>query len=180
MNADSRHPSRGFTLIEVLVALAIIALGLVAVFGQMSQSATAATRLRDKTLAHWVALNKITELRLSGQYPGVGTQSDNVEMARLRWRYEVKISETEGDYLRRAEVAVSLADEPARPLAIAVGFIAQPTAGQGAGPSALDWSLPNPDEVGSGTGSPNPNPNANPNPNPTPPPTGGNEAGNEQ
>lgn len=140
----SRHTgsARGFTLIEVLVALAIIAFGLVAVFGQMGQSATAANRLRDKTLAEWVALNRIAEIRLSGQYPGVGTQSDDVEMADVRWRYEVRISETEGNYLRRADVSVARADAPDRPVVTVVGFIAQPapTVTTGSG-----WPLLGPD-----------------------------------
>ena len=45
---------RGFTLLEVLVALVIVGLGMIAVFGQISQSLTATARLRDKTLATWV------------------------------------------------------------------------------------------------------------------------------
>jgi general secretion pathway protein I len=164
--------SRGFTLIEVLVALAIIAFCLVAVFGQMSQSATAAIRLRDKTLAQWVALNQITEARLTNQYPGPGsTKSDDVEMAGQRWHYEVNFSKAgDVEYMRRADVTVSLASEPNRPLALAVGFIEQPK------PNPLPttkWE----DPAASGSGvnpnpNPNPNPSPNPNPNPpTPPPT---------
>ena len=161
--------ARGFTLIEVLVALAIIAFGLIAVFGQVSQTATAALRLRDKTLAQWVALNKITELRLTGQYPRAGsTDSDDVEMAGVRWHYEVKFSEA-GDvtYMRRADVTVSLADDRTRPIAQAVGFIEEPKPVQATMPST-NWS-----RMASGlpAGGANPNPSPNPNPNPTPTPT---------
>jgi general secretion pathway protein I len=142
MRSSCADHAGGFTLIEVLVALAIIAFGLVAVFGQMGQSATAANRLRDKSLAGWVALNRIAELRLAGQYPGVGTQSDEVEMADVRWRYEVRISETEGDYLRRADVSVARADAPDRPVVTVVGFIARPT------PPAAGGSWPRLDQDG--------------------------------
>jgi general secretion pathway protein I len=113
----------GFTLVEVLVALAIVALGLIGVFAQVSQSATSANRLRDKTLADWVALNTLTDLRLSGVFPKVGTTSDDVDMADTKWHWEMKVSETEG--LRRADVTVSLAETPDRPLAIASGFVTQ-------------------------------------------------------
>jgi len=138
MNADHGR-ERGFTLIEVLVALAIVAFGLVAVFGQLSQSATSAIRLREKTLASWVALNQITEMRLAGQFPAVGSRSDDVEMANRKWHYEVRISETEGDYLRRADVSVAAAEDPARPIATAVGFLARPP--QTAGIAATGWPL---------------------------------------
>lgn len=183
MSADRHSYGRGFTLIEVLVALVIVALGLIAVFGQMSQSATAAGRLRDKTLASWVAMNKITELRLSGEYPGVGTRSDNVEMANQRWHYEIQISETEGNYLRRADVTVAFADEPNRPLATAVGFLAQPSAGQGPGPTGTGWPLIAAEDQLTGAATPPPRETTTPAPSPTPVPApdeGGEPAGAEQ
>ena len=100
-------------MLEVLVALAIIGFGLIAAFGQLNQAARSAATLRDRTLAHWIAMDKVTELRLSGAYPEPGTQSDDVEMANKRWHYEIAISKTEGDKIRRADVRVALADEPA-------------------------------------------------------------------
>ncbi len=166
MNAD-RH-RRGFTLIEVLVALAIVAFGLIAVFGQMSQTATAAFRLRDKTLASWVAHNKVTELRLSGEYPGVGTQSDDVEMANRRWHYEIKISKTEGDYLRRADVTVAFAEEPNRPLATVVGFLAQPSRNSAPGPAATGWPRITEEDLLTGALAPTPTPTPTPVPDPDP------------
>ena len=57
---------RGFTLIEVLVALAIVAIGMAAVLGTLTSSANTVVYLRDKTFANWVALNQIAQLRLSG------------------------------------------------------------------------------------------------------------------
>lgn len=142
MKVPEQSRARGFTLVEVLVALAIVAFGLVAVFGQLTQSATAANRLREKTLAEWVAIDRITEMRLSGQYPAVGRQSDEIEMANLRWRYQIEITETEGNYMRRADVTVSYSDDPTRPIATAVGFIGQPLTIAGARPGL---PLPGPD-----------------------------------
>lgn len=145
MIPEAVRGARGFTLIEVLVALAIIAFGLIAVFGQLSQSATAAGRLRDKTLAHWVAMNTLTELRLLGEFPAVGTQSDDVEMANVRWRYEIRVSETASDALRRADVTVAFEDDPDRPVATLVGFLPRPAQGGGLVAAGAGWPLISPD-----------------------------------
>ncbi len=84
MTESVRQP--GFTLLEVLVALVIVALGLMAAFGQVNQSLTVSSRLRDKTLAHWIASNEMTRMRLLADFPAIGTRSDEVEMARTNWR----------------------------------------------------------------------------------------------
>ncbi|KAA0209437.1 MAG: type II secretion system protein GspI [Proteobacteria bacterium] len=164
MNHERPQRLHGFTLIEVMVALAIVAFGLIAVFGQLNQSATAVTRLRDRSFAHWVAMNRIVELRLAGGFPAVGTRSDDVEMANQRWHYQVKISATEDDRLRRVDVTVSPADRQGRPLATAVGFLTetpQPTAPPGA---ASGWPLLSIDGQSEAP------------PVAAPPPTGSNEA----
>jgi general secretion pathway protein I len=121
-----RPAATGFTLIEVLVALAIVGLGLIAVFGQVSQSVTTATRLRDKTLADWIAVDRITELRLTGDFPAIGTRSDDVDMANTKWRYSVKVSATEVADIRRADVSVGFAENPDRPLVTVAGFLVSP------------------------------------------------------
>lgn len=103
---------RGFTLLEVLVALVIVALGLIAAFGQVNQTLTTTSRLRDKTLAHWVAMNEMTRLRLLGEFPAIGSSSDEVEMARMTWRYTIKVVKTPMESLRRVDISVSFADRP--------------------------------------------------------------------
>jgi general secretion pathway protein I len=169
MSADSLIHRRGFTLIEVLVALAIVALGLIGVFGQISQTASAATRLRDKTLASWVALNKLTELRLQGAFPRVGTSSGDDEMANTKWHWEMTVSETDGKILRRADIAVSFADKPDRAVASVSGFLVQKSAQQPPGTGTV-WG-------GGAAGSQNaaapkaPAPGSTPPPAPPPPPT---------
>lgn len=122
--AEARHG--GFTLLEVLVALVIVALGLLAAFGQVNQTLTASSRLRDKSIAHWVAVNEMTRLRLLGQFPDIGSSSDEVEMARANWRYTVKVVKTELDVLRRVDISVAFADRPESVVTTLTGFLGRP------------------------------------------------------
>lgn len=127
--------SRGFTLLEVLVALAIVGLGLIAVFGQLNQSLLAASRLRENTFAYWIGLDRITELRIAGEFPGVGERSDRLEMAGVEWRYTMKFSEVGFENFRRVDVTVSYADTPDRPLATVTGFLGRSPGDTVAGPT---------------------------------------------
>jgi prepilin-type N-terminal cleavage/methylation domain-containing protein len=65
-----RQRSRGFTLVEVLVALVVVALGLAALMVAVQGAARTSGYLRDKTLAQWIALNRITEVRLTANKSG--------------------------------------------------------------------------------------------------------------
>jgi general secretion pathway protein I len=104
----------GFTLIESVVALIIVALGMMAVFTQLNQFAMTAVFVQQKTLASWIASNRLTELSIQNQWPEIGTEEDEVEFAGYLWRYEVEISATDVDNLRRADVFVYLEDQPER------------------------------------------------------------------
>ncbi|MEZ5566391.1 MAG: type II secretion system minor pseudopilin GspI [Gammaproteobacteria bacterium] len=131
----------GFTLLEVLVALVIVALGLMAAFGQVNQALTATSRLRDKSFAHWIALNEMTRLRLLGEFPAVGSRSDNVEMARVTWRYTIKVAKTDLGAIRRIDISVAFADKPQAVISTLTGFLGQPPPTQpAANPGAgVDW-----------------------------------------
>jgi general secretion pathway protein I len=116
----------GFTLLEVLVALVIIGLGMMAVFDQLNQMLMTAARLRDKTFANWIAVDRITELQVNGEYPRVGDRSDQIDMARAEWAYTIKISQVPNMELRRVDVTVSFVDTPQDILAEVAGFVAPP------------------------------------------------------
>lgn len=136
----------GFTLLEVLVALVIVALGLMAAFGQVNQSLTTATILRDKTFAHWVALDQITRLRLMEQLPPLGDSSDELEMARTRWLYKIKISKADSDALRVVDVSVALSDRPENILSSLTGIVGTPPPPPATGPNAIgnNWKAMEP------------------------------------
>src|SRR5512139_235898 len=101
---------RGFTLIEVLAALVIVALGMLGVIEAVTQTARNGTYLRDKTLAHWIAMNLITERRLLANAPEVSKSSDEVEFAGQRWRWTMVVTQTQVDSLRRMDVSVRRAE----------------------------------------------------------------------
>jgi general secretion pathway protein I len=81
--------ARGFTLIEVLVALVIVAFGVGAVLSALSSSAVNVSALREKTLAQWVALNQIADVRLNLQAPQPGTSEGDVKnFANGNWHWQ--------------------------------------------------------------------------------------------
>jgi general secretion pathway protein I len=77
--ARGAAPVRGFTLIEVLVALVIVAFGMAAVLAALSSAADNIGALREKTLAQWVALNQVADVRLNLQPPQTGTSEGDVK-----------------------------------------------------------------------------------------------------
>ncbi len=141
--ADRLHGSggrvRGFTLIEVLAALVIVALGMLGVIEAVTQSTRNGTYLREKTLAHWIALNVITEQRLKPEPPPVTESSGDVEFAGQRWRWSMQVTQTQVTRLRRMDVSVRPADAPdSSALATVTGFYGSAIGAAGGG--RLDWS----------------------------------------
>ena len=131
--------AKGFTLVEVLIALAVASLGLSAVLAMGTQSIDTSRSLRDRTLALYVGLNEITELRLSGEFPDPGRSNGETEMADRLWRWEYVISETGVESLRRIDVAVSLADQPDQVIRNVSGFIGEPVP---PGAANMAWTVP--------------------------------------
>jgi general secretion pathway protein I len=84
---------RGFTLLEVLIALAIVALSVGALLGTVTSSASSISYLKDKTLAEWVALNRLTEIRIAKIMPDPGKRNGSAEMAGMRWQWEEEVGE---------------------------------------------------------------------------------------
>jgi general secretion pathway protein I len=118
-----RH--RGFTLVEVMVALAIIALSLTAIAAKMSRMIDTSNSMRERTYASWIAQNKITELRLANVIPEVSTTSGDVEYADQTWRWRAVVSESGIENLFRVDVEVLYADGDAV-IRKVTGFIGEP------------------------------------------------------
>ncbi len=125
MKTSKRGTSSGFTLIEVMVAMAIAALGLAAVAASVSQMIDAGTAMQQRTYASWIAQNKITEMRLENITPDVSESSGDTIYANREWTWQARISETGVENLFRVDVQVGLAggDENIRTV---TGFIGEP------------------------------------------------------
>jgi len=142
--------SGGFTLIEVVVAMAIVALGLMAVFRVVNDTVNNATYLRDRSFATWIADNQLVEMRLGTEMPSIDETSGRVEYAGQSWRWTATVAQTPVENLRRIDVRVRReADDEKSALAQVTGFVGatimatapSPTpwsGGQGAGGSGED------------------------------------------
>jgi general secretion pathway protein I len=136
----SRTRAPGFTLIEVLVALAIAAIGLAAVLDVVTNSARNSVYLRDKTFASWIAQNRITELRLGTTMPSVDKTNGDLEFAGQKWKWEQTVTQTEVPGMRRIDVAVRFAESPAEnALATVTGFVGRTQ--QAAPLAGASWEL---------------------------------------
>ena len=107
--------ARGFTLIEVLVALAIVAIGMAAVLGTLTSSASTVIYMKDRTLAQWIALNHIAEQRLQStgqqvQVPALGNTDGDVEYAGSKWHWRQETVATAVQGMVRMDVSVRPAD----------------------------------------------------------------------
>ena len=105
-----RRRQGGFTLIEVLVALAIVAIGMAAVLSALTSSASTVLYMRDKTLANWVALNHIAETRLRPQMPQLGNSDGDVDYAGRKWHWRQETVATAVQGMVRMDVHVRPSD----------------------------------------------------------------------
>ncbi len=117
----------GFTLLEVLVAMAIIATALMAIIKTTGTTAGNTAYLKEKTIAHWVAMDRLAELRAEQEWPSKGTTKDDVESFGQEWEWIQKVSETSIDDMRRVDLSVIPAggDEDF-PLITMSGFLLNP------------------------------------------------------
>ncbi len=119
----SGKQQRGFTLLEVLIALAILAIALAAAIKGVSSHVANLAYLKERSLAHWVGLNALTELRVSGQWPKSGEIKGDETMAGREFKWLIKVTEVEGGDVRRIDLTVMPEDDDERLLSTMVAYV---------------------------------------------------------
>ncbi|QBB71726.1 type II secretion system protein GspI [Pseudolysobacter antarcticus] len=117
--------ARGFTLLEVLIALLILAIALFALTRTAGSSVSNFAELRDRTLAGWVAANVLAETRLKNAFPDPGKSDGDLKYAARDWRWELVVQSTEEPRIRRLDIRVSSKLQPQTTLAQLTGFAGQ-------------------------------------------------------
>lgn len=99
--------NRGFTLFEVLVALAIIAIAMTAVMRATASASEGVSELRQRMLANWVAQNRMAELAAFQTWPGVGEISGKESQAGIDFSWQEEISATPNPLFRKVAITVT-------------------------------------------------------------------------
>lgn len=101
---------RGFTLLEVMVALAIFAVAAIAVTKVGMNFTQSIGQMNDRTFAHFVAMNELTDLEINGSWPE-GTGEKVVDEQGQKWVVSHQVYNTIGENVRRIEIRVALTND---------------------------------------------------------------------
>ena len=108
------NSSRGFTLIEVMIALVLVAVALPALVYRIQTSLDHTAHIEQKTYAYWIAENKMQELMINYKLQRLvpkARQSDKLTYAGQEWEWEVDVEETQLEGMFRFDIRVGLGDD---------------------------------------------------------------------
>jgi general secretion pathway protein I len=126
-----RGRTEGFTLVEILVALLVLAIALAATARSLGAAIDTTAALRERTLARWVAEDQLTELELSGEWPALDTKEGKSTMAAREFVWRRETSATPYPRMRRVEMSVLPAGAET-PIVRLTAFVEQTTPQPGA------------------------------------------------
>jgi len=136
-----RGPAAGFTLVEILVALLVLAIALAATARSLGAAVDTTAALRERTLARWVAEDRLSELELVGEWPALDVKEGKASMAGREFTWRRETSATPYARMRRVEMSVLPAGANA-PLVRLTGFVEQATPRPGTQPGAQPAPTP--------------------------------------
>lgn len=134
--AFQHRSMQGFTLIEVVIASFIVGIALVGAVGTIQSITQQTARIQEKFIAGMVANNTLTELQLRAQWPEIGEESLQAEMADREWFADITIEATEVETLRRVEISVGIDNDEHQTTATLLGFV---SANSAIAARPLDW-----------------------------------------
>lgn len=119
--------ARGFTLLEVLIALMVLATGLMALSGSMTEITRTQVSVKDRTFASMVAKYRLAELRLDNAWPSEGVTRGDIQMLNKSWTWKQEVIKTTEPDLKRVEVSIAITDnDPDYFISKIVAFLPKP------------------------------------------------------
>jgi general secretion pathway protein I len=125
MNSRCRKPG-GFTLLEMLVALTVLAIALLAALRASSAGVQNTVEIRNRLLASWVAQNRLAEHVARRDWLAVGVAQGDENQGGVRFGWEERIVSTPNYQFRRIEIRVFDQQNPDLALASLTGFLVKP------------------------------------------------------
>ena len=116
----------GFTLLEMLVALAIVAIGLTAALRASGVGIEGVAEYRNHMLALWLAENIVAERTARGDWPDAGINTSEVEFANQRFVVSQEVKTTPNPRFRRLDIVIADGEEPTRSLQHSAAFLTSP------------------------------------------------------
>lgn len=100
------NKQRAFTLIEVMLAMAVFAIAGVALLGATDANLTGMSRIEDQTLAQWVAANQLVEANLVQQWPPQNNKKGEQALAGITWYWQQKVVATTDQNMKAITIEV--------------------------------------------------------------------------
>ena len=125
-NCGKRTRPRGFTLVEILVALAIVAIGLSAAVRATSQVIAGTESARMRLVGTWVAQDRLAEHTARTDWPALGVATGSTSQGPLALAWREVVSATAEPSLRQIDIIVSGADRPDYTVARLTGYLFAP------------------------------------------------------
>lgn len=126
MTSTPRTPTRGFTLLEVLVALVIVGTALGAGLRAVGSLAANSSGLRTAMMATWSAENRLVQIRLNKEFPEVGKRGFDCPQGDLHLVCQEEVFVSPNPRLRRVEVSVFDIENPNRRIVKLVQLVLRP------------------------------------------------------
>ena len=113
----------GFTLVEILVALAIVAIALTAGMRALTQATDSATALKARTLALWIAQDRLAAAQIATPWPALGSYKGEAHQAGSNFLWQATVTTTPNPAFRKIEIVVTEPQTPDYALARLTGFL---------------------------------------------------------
>ncbi len=121
-----KSKQKGALLIEVMIAIGILATAIAAIINTVSQVNFSANILRDQSYARWVAENVIAEMTIERYWGSIGhSRKGDMSMGKSQWYWQSKVLEMESDAMRRVDITVSRSQNGAPDITL-TAFIGDP------------------------------------------------------